>query len=153
MASAAPVEKWSLTCCANCALFNWKQPDPKKPLQRCTRCHVVTYCGRECQEEHWNKVHRKHCKYLGGIKKAPHSEHQKETCDTCIASNSLGDLVFSPTNPNYVCIFEHADWSLLPSTFPHPFPLNGPPEDRIEKMLNAAQKILLKIKVTDLYYN
>ena len=57
--------------------------------------------------------------------------------------------MFSPSNPNYVCIFEYVDWSLLPPTFPHPFPLTGPPEDRIEKMLNAAQRILLKIKVTE----
>ena len=137
-----------MSFCANCKLFNWKQLEAKKPLQRCTRCHLVTYCGRECQEEHWTKVHSKQCKYLGGIKKAKHSEHEKETCKTCIASNSVGDLVFSPTNPNYVCIFEHVDWSLLPPTYPHPFPLTGPPEDRIEKMLNVAQKILLKIKVT-----
>ena len=37
----------------------------------------------------------------------------------------------------------------MPPTYPHPFPLTGPPEDRVEKMLNAAQKILLKIKVTE----
>ena len=112
-------------------------------------CNVVAYCGKECQEEHWHKVHKNHCKYLGGIKKAKRSEHKKDTCETCIKSNSIGDLVFSPTNPNYVCIFEHVDWSMLPPTFPHPFPLNGCPEDRIEKMLNVGQRILLKIKVTE----
>ena len=135
--------------CANCLLFNWNQPENPNVLRKCTRCHAVAYCGRECQEEHWHKVHKKQCKYLGGTKKAQHSEHKKETCKTCVASDSVGDLVFSPTNPNYFCIFEHVDWSLLPPNFPHPFPLNGPPEDRIEKMLNAAQKILLKIKVTE----
>ena len=30
-----------------------------------------------------------------------------------------------------------------------PFPLAGSPEDRIEKLLNAAQRILLKMKVTE----
>lgn len=148
MATALPADDIS-DVCSNCVLFNWKQPENPKNVRRCTRCHVVAYCGKECQEEHWHKVHRKQCKYLGGLKKAKDSEHKKETCKTCIASDSVGDLVFSPSNPNYACIFEYVDWSLLPPTFPHPFPLNGPPEDRIEKMVNAAQKILLKIKVTE----
>ena len=147
MATALPAYDIS-DVCLNCNLFNWKQPENPTTLRKCTRCHVVAYCGKECQEEHWHKVHKKYCKYLGGLKKANHSEHRQETCKTCIASDSIGDLVFSPTNPNYVCIFEHVDWSLLPPTFPHPFPLTGPPEDRIEKMLNVAQKILLKIKMT-----
>ena len=108
----------------------------------------MAYCGKECQEEHWHKVHKKHCKYLGGLKKAERSEHRKDMCKTCIASDSVGDLVFSHTNPNYVCIFEHLNWKVVPPTFPHPFPLNGHPEDRIEKMVNVAQKVLLKIKVT-----
>ena len=108
---------------------------------------MVAYCGKECQEEHWHKVHKKQCKYLGGIKKEKHSEHNKETCKTCIASNSLGDLVLSPTNPNYVCTFETIDWNKMLPTFPHPFPLS--PEDRVEMMVDVAQKILLKIKVTE----
>ena len=148
MASALPALDIS-GLCSNCFLFNWKQPENPKSLRKCTRCYVVAYCGRECQEEHWQKVHKNHCKYLGGLKKAKHSEHNKETCRTCIASDSVGDLVFSRNNPDYVCIFEHIDWKMLPPTFPHPFPLNGPPEDRIEKMLNATQRILLKLKVTE----
>ena len=58
----------------------------------------MAYCGVECQEEHWNKVHKKHCKYLAGIKKAKHSEHKRNICRTCTARISVGDLVFSPTN-------------------------------------------------------
>ena len=148
MASALPVHDIS-DVCSNCKLFYWRQPENPTTVRKCTRCHVVAYCGKECQEEHWHKGHKKYCKYLGGIKKAKHSEHKKETCKICIMSDSIGDLVFSPANPNYVCIFEHADWSLLPPTFPHPFPLTGSLEDRIERMLNAAQRILLKIKVTE----
>lgn len=30
------------------------------PLQRCSRCKVVTYCGRDCQLAAW-KAHRKEC--------------------------------------------------------------------------------------------
>ena len=147
MATALPADDIS-DVCSNCVLFNWKQPENPKTVRRCTRCHVVAYCGKECQEEHWHKVHRKQCKYLGGLKKAKDSEHKKETCKTCIESESVGDLVFSPTNPYYVCIFEHVDWKLLPPNYPHPFPLTGSPEDRIERILSVAQKILLKIKMT-----
>ena len=97
MATALPADDIS-DVCSNCVLFNWKQPENLKTVRRCTRCHVVAYCGKECQEEHWHKVHRKQCKYLGGLKKAKDSEHKKETCKTCIASDSVGDLVFSPSN-------------------------------------------------------
>ena len=136
--------------CPNCDLFSWNQPENQQSLAKCGRCHVVSYCGKECQEEHWNKVHRNHCKYLAGIKKAKHSEHRRESCTICIARDSVGDHVFSPANPNYVCIFDKLDWNLVPSTFPHPFPLTGPPEDRIEKMLTVMQRILLKIKETEI---
>ena len=101
-----------------------------------------------CQEEHWRKVHKKHCRYLGGIKKAEHSEHKQATCETCIKAKALGDLIFSPANPDYVCIYEHVDFEILPATFPLPFPFTGSPEDRIERMLTAIQRILLKIKAT-----
>ena len=32
-------------------------------LQRCARCHVAKYCGKEHQTEDW-KEHKKHCKRL-----------------------------------------------------------------------------------------
>ena len=95
--------------CTNCTIFLWNQPDDPKTVRKCSKCHMVSYCGKECQEEHWTKVHKKQCRYLAGTKKAEHSEHRRDTCRTCIASNSAGDLAFSQTNPNYVCIFESVD--------------------------------------------
>ena len=29
-------------------------------LKKCSRCHSVQYCGRECQKKHWN-THKSHC--------------------------------------------------------------------------------------------
>ena len=148
--------------CANCKLYDWEQPE-ETALRKCVRCHVVAYCGKECQEEHWSKVHQKQCKYVGGSKKAKHSEHSKDMCQTCIMQGPVGDLVSKHDNPNYVCIFEddtttttepaspdlvRFNWNKLPPTYPHPFPLTSPPEDRIERMLTVAQKLLLKMKVT-----
>ena len=49
--------------CANCDIFVWEQVDPVvSPLRRCTGCWKISYCSKECQEEHWHKVHRRHCK-------------------------------------------------------------------------------------------
>ena len=54
--------------CANCLLFGWEQPDPSSlPLKRCTGCQKVKYCSKECQEEHWKKVHKRHCKFFSGV--------------------------------------------------------------------------------------
>ena len=129
--------------CANCKLYNWDQD--KEAVKRCRRCRVVAYCGMECQQEHWTKVHQKHCRYVGGTKRAQHSEHNKDTCNTCAMERSAGDLVLEKNNPNYICIFQHVNWNTLPPTFPHPFPLTSPPKDRIERILTVAQKLLLKI--------
>ena len=34
-----------------------------KKFSRCARCHVVSYCSKDCQLEHW-KSHKKICKKL-----------------------------------------------------------------------------------------
>ena len=52
--------------CANCLVYDWKQADPGS-LQKCGRCRVVQYCSKSCQEEHWVKVHKSHCKKLSRI--------------------------------------------------------------------------------------
>lgn len=31
------------------------------PFKRCSQCHAVGYCSRECQAAHWKKGHRKVC--------------------------------------------------------------------------------------------
>ena len=31
-------------------------------IQRCSRCKVAIYCGRECQTKDWKAVHKKECK-------------------------------------------------------------------------------------------
>ena len=129
--------------CANCKLYNWDQD--REAVKRCRRCRVIAYCGMECQQEHWIKVHQKHCRYVGGTKRAQHSEHNKDTCNTCAMERSAGDLVLEKNNPNYICIFQHVNWNTLPPTFPHPFPLTSPPKDKIERILTVAQKLLLKI--------
>ncbi len=31
-------------------------------LLACARCHLVRYCGRTCQAQHWKKGHKKCCR-------------------------------------------------------------------------------------------
>ena len=47
------VEKEGVLCCGNCGKQNEK-------LQVCGGCHVISYCSRECQKEHY-KVHKNEC--------------------------------------------------------------------------------------------
>ena len=150
MASASKVPD-SNKICINCRVYGWKQPENLTTVKRCTKCYMVSYCGKDCQVEHWHKVHKNHCKFLSGRKKGEDSEHNLETCKTCIAFRSAGVSVHKPTNPTYFCIFLLKDWSWnkIPSQYPHPFPFTGLPGDRFEKMVTVAQKILLKIKMTE----
>ena len=84
----------------------------------------------------------------GKNKKATNSTHNNRTCNICSMQESVGVQILKSTNPNYICIFKHVNWKTLPPTYPHPFPLTSLPNDRIEKMITVAQRILLKIKKT-----
>jgi len=44
---------------------------------------MFDYCGEDCQQEHWLKVHKKHCKYLVVKKVLAMSEHDEVTCLLC----------------------------------------------------------------------
>ena len=52
--------------CANCKLFDWDQPE-SGTLMQCSRCKVVLYCSVDCQKEHYQVVHKKHCKKLAAM--------------------------------------------------------------------------------------
>ena len=64
--------------CYNCAVYDWEHPEDKSTLKKCTGCRFVTYCSQECQREHWEKVHKNHCKYLGQRKMLKNNMHIKE---------------------------------------------------------------------------
>ena len=49
--------------CVNCFMHGCETPK-KQSLFRCTSCSMVQYCGKACRDEHWEKVHKNHCKYL-----------------------------------------------------------------------------------------
>lgn len=43
--------------CSNCGKMNAK-------LNSCSACCIVKYCSKECQKEHWKKVHKEQCTKL-----------------------------------------------------------------------------------------
>ena len=49
-----------LTSCRNCS----KRKQEVGPIRRCISCGLVGYCGKECQREHWDAVHKEECKIL-----------------------------------------------------------------------------------------
>ena len=141
--------------CLNCSMNKWKQPEDKGILRKCDKCEVVSYCGKRCQEEHWEKVHKEQCRYLGGQEKAEHSEHNEETCDYCAAEADAGEGVIEASNPTYFCTFATEDCCCACPSRPlenSPFPLSGLPGDRCERMINATQRIILKMPFTFHYY-
>eukprot|EP00121_Abeoforma_whisleri_P016316 Awhi_evm1s14976 len=46
-------------CCGNChTLLSMGQ------YKTCSRCSVYVYCNKECQANHWKKLHKNACKKL-----------------------------------------------------------------------------------------
>lgn len=48
----------------------------KPRMANCARCHVTTYCNRDCQKVHWSK-HKAECKNSGRNTKEPQSSRGK----------------------------------------------------------------------------
>ena len=61
-----------INLCANCFVFHWKEVKPDS-LQKCGRCKVLQYCSKECQEEHWDMVHKEHCGKMARARKSAES--------------------------------------------------------------------------------
>ena len=146
-------ERFDLNC-ANCKLFGWKRPDPgSEALRRCTGCRQIYYCGRECQEEHWRKVHKGQCKFFSGGKGLDGTEvHNKETCGRCLFREAAGKAVFNADNPNYICVFDPINpkaKSLLELEQCYPLPIAGSPQNRAERMVDLLQSLFLKVKLTE----
>merc|ERR1719187_2532636 len=84
-------------------------------------CHLMTYCDKDCQKEHWKKVHRFHCKILSGEKTVAGTEHRKEDCEMCQVENrTKSKLLHDPNSPATMCHLEMLTNSLsvlLPMQF------------------------------------
>jgi len=94
--------------CHNCTMKHrdgiTEESEQKKEFKRCAGCHLLTYCDKDCQLEHWQKVHKHHCKYLSGRKQVANSQHKKDSCPLCIAEKKTSDSeLTSPNSPKTIC--------------------------------------------------
>ena len=101
-------------------VFYWDQPEDRSILKKCGKCKVLEYCSVDCQSEHWDLVHKKHCKKLVLAKKAA-------------VEQDLGNV--STTFP--VGLFSH-----------HPFPLAGLLGNTMEMLIILNQRVLYKMAET-----
>jgi len=147
MAAAAPLSTDALNYCANCLVYDWPQPQDLAALKRCSRCKELAYCGKLCQREHWEKVHKEHCRYLAKPNTAPASLHTAD-CNPCREEAAVGGTITEPTNPTYPCIDRGVEDLPAGLGSPNPFPLAGLPGDRQERTVLALMKILAKIVYT-----
>ena len=137
--------------CANCYVYNWVQPKDKITL-RCGRCKMFYYCSKECQEEHWRKTHKHHCKFLDDQKMEENNsklQHVKTTCRYCILQASSSRDVFEDNNPNYVCIDDPANVPPQKSMLYFFSLVTHDPDDRMEKMIKTMQRVMEKMKQTN----
>lgn len=74
----------------------------KENMSRCSKCHIVSYCSRECQMKDWHKSHKKQCKKLENneqkddvmsILSFPEELHNQKyspySCATCGSNENL----------------------------------------------------------------
>jgi len=158
----------SVKQCANCAIFNWKQPTDSSTLKRCTRCQLYWYCSEVCQKEHWHNAHKHHCKYLALEKVLPNSKHNDATCLVCKEESKAGKKnVSKPTNPVLPCYISTANkssWVKYQQMFgPGGVPqysfeeitaislpeMTGIYHSKLDATLAIMMRILLKIKMTN----
>ena len=110
------------------------------------------YCSKECQEEHWRKTHKRHCKSLCGPKVEEGKsklQHDKTTCKYCILQASSRKDLFEDSNPNYVCIDDPDNVSPNKSMLHFMSLVTHEPDDRMERMILTMQRILEKMKLTN----
>eukprot|EP00092_Neocalanus_flemingeri_P041864 GFUD01045598.1.p1 GENE.GFUD01045598.1~~GFUD01045598.1.p1 ORF type:complete len:292 (+),score=81.61 GFUD01045598.1:82-957(+) len=90
--------------CANCINYTWGQPADQSKILQCAKCKFISYCSKECQHEHWVKVHKNHCKYLAQQKVMPQSRHDPANCSGCKEQLEIGPVeMANPDNPVLGC--------------------------------------------------
>jgi len=95
-----PVLAFKMTkICWNCPTYGWYDPmielKSDRPLSACKTCKLAMYCSKECQKEHWKKVHKKHCKYLAGTEPSSIPAHGAPAdCKKCQSklADKAGDV-------------------------------------------------------------
>jgi len=142
--------------CANCFVFNWKQPTMNL-LKRCTGCRKVWYCDDKCQKEHWHNTHKQQCKYFSNKKVLRNAKHEESTCLVCKEEARVGKEEMSmESNPILPCTMSRANKELMiiGESFVDGSPhvalaeMTGIFHTKKEAMIAIFMRILLKMKMT-----
>ena len=140
--------------CDNCVFFRWNQPEDMSTIKQCVRCKSATYCSRQCQQEHWHNVHKKHCKYIAGVKVLPMSKHEEASCLVCKKEAETGKWeVSKSSNPVLPCLLSLHNQEVLDiymETDMLAFPLaetTGRFMTKTEATITVMMRILLKLTV------
>lgn len=81
--------------------------NPSKEYKRCSECRLMTYCDKDCQLDHWLRIHKHHCRFLSGKKHLNNSRHNPLTCALCIEDRkSTTEEVESIKSPKMFCYIE-----------------------------------------------
>jgi len=164
--------------CLNCSVYSWahvKVPSPNgpfyayeessDPLLRCSKCKMAHYCDKDCQAEHWKKVHKDQCKYSSGktpLKVGIHC-HDSSICPACMEENQVGKMIMSKDDSHWGCHLQSRQdfWGNPTHIFrDREGDLNALPmgvelgeltlnfTSNVEHMVSFLQKILHKMKLT-----
>jgi len=141
--------------CANCFVFNWKQPTTNL-LKRCKECRMVWYCDDKCQKEHWYNTHKKQCKYVSNKKLLRNDRHEESTCLVCKDEARIGkDEMSKESNPILPCIMSRANRELMNIndsfegfSFIALAEMTGIFHTKVEALVVSFMRILVKMKMT-----
>ena len=158
MAGAVPEDMFNAgTYCANCFVFDWKQPD-KDLLKRCSGCREVWYCDNMCQKEHWHNTHKNQCKYLQNKKVLRNAMHDESTCLMCKEETGVGRKEMSKkSNPTLPCTLSRANMKLMnvdeefcEAELPYAAlaEMTGRFHTKVEAIIVTFMRILVKMKMT-----
>ena len=115
---------------------------------------MVFYCSKQCQQEHWHNVHKKHCKYLSKAKVLPKALHDEDACLVCENERKTGKKeMCSPENPVLPCTLAQTNQELMNSRLPigsWAFPLaemTGQFLTKVDDTVTIMMRILTKMKM------
>ena len=147
--AAVVMPKTEEKSCINCYYNAWNQPEDRTTIQQCAKCKLVTYCSKQCQEEHWHYIHKEQCKFISKKKVLPKSWHDQASCLVCKEETAAGRVELStPGNPVWACTLSLANNG--PPMGPLPFPLaemTGQFQTRLEATISIMMRLLLKMKL------
>ena len=137
--------------CVNCENFDWEQPEDKSTILKCSKCKMIYYCSKQCQQEHWEKVHKKHCRYMAETKVLAKSWHDESTCLVC---REVTEDMSKPDSPVLPCTMALANQGMMKTceaAYSPGLPLaemTGQFRTKVEATVTIMMRILLKMRLT-----